>query len=466
MKNNILVIVADQLAWKALPAYGNQYAETPNIDKIFEEGMSFDSCYSVCPLCQPSRSAFWSSKYCHEIDVRSNGRKWPITPVGEEVPTLGETFKNAGYDTVCFGKDHSAGALRGFQMIPSEAAKREPDSPGLPLNHDSLTDITTGRNVVEYLKQYDGSQPFLAVAGFSNPHNICGWVGAFAGTKENPWLTENLPPLPENFRVEDMESRPKAVQYICCSHTRQAQTGEWTDYKFRQYLYAYYYYLGLLDQEVGHILDALEQSKAAENTMIVFLADHGDSVAARQRVTKHLDLYDEVIRVPFAFSGPGVAPREMPVKGLTSLLDLFPTLCSMAGVEAPEGLRGVDLSGIVKGTQETPDREYVVSQWQSEYGYTVSPGRMIRNDRYKYMRYLENDDRELYDMVKDPLEMHNCIEDPDYAEARQEMEALFEKYVAETADDFEAQPVLVNPKYRSHTPGYCFHRGPAAPEES
>lgn len=463
-KNNILIIVADQLTWNALPAYGNTYVKTPNIDRICENSVKFDSCYTPCPLCQPARAAFWSSKHCHDIDVRSNGRRWPVKPVGEEIPTLGETFYNAGYDTVHFGKTHDAGALHGFKVVTSEREFRENDSPGLPLNGDTYEDVTTRKNVVDYLENYDGNKPFLVVADLLNPHNICGWVGEFQGTKENPWLTENLPPLPENFCVEDMENRPKAVQYICCSHNRQAQASEWTDLKFRQYLYAYYYYITLLDQEVGKILDALEDSKAADNTMIVFLSDHGDSMGARRRVTKQVDFYEEVTRVPFVFSGPGVLGRKETVKGLTSLLDLFPTLCGLAGLPIPEGLRGMDLSHVISG-DDNVIREYVASEWHTEWGYTVSPGRMIRTDRYKYIRYLENNECELYDLTVDPKEKKNLIGNPLYASVHEEMEAVLKKHIAETEDDFEQLEVMVDLKYRSHTPGYHIHRGLAAPQD-
>lgn len=465
MKDNILVIVTDQLTWNALPAYGNTYAKTPNIDRICRDSVMFDSCYTPCPLCQPARSAFWTSRFNHEIDVRSNGRNWPVKPVGNDIPTLGDTFQQAGYDTVHFGKTHDAGALRGFRVVKSESLVREADSPGLPLNDDTFLDISTGRNVVNYLNEYKADKPFLMVADFVNPHNICGWIGAFAGTKENPWIQENLPPLPENFQVDDMETRPKAVQYICCSHNRQAQAAEWDELKYRQYLYAYYYYLSLVDQEIGRVLDTLEHSKAAENTMIVFLADHGESMGARRRVTKDIDFYEEVTRVPFVFKGSGVVARNGKVKGLASLLDLFPTLCGMADISIPEGVRGMDLSPVIRGTSEI-SREYIASEWHTEWGYTVSPGRMIRTERYKYMRYIENGDCELYDLENDPKEMHNCIHEKPYESVREEMEKLLQKHIRETNDDFEQLKVFVDPKYRSHIPGYENHRGPAAPQEA
>ncbi|MEG1406604.1 MAG: sulfatase-like hydrolase/transferase [Ruthenibacterium sp.] len=464
MTQNILLIVTDQLTWRALPTYGNTFAHTPNIDRIAQNSVKFDTCYTACPLCQPARAALWTSKYPHDIDVLSNGRNLPVSRVAQNVATLGETFANAGYETVHFGKTHDAGALRGFAVAAEEEIEVKAKNLGIPLNFDTFNDRDATEKSVAYLTNRNKEKPFLMVADLVNPHNICGWVGAFADDIENPWLCENLPPLPDNFTVDDMETRPKAVQYICCSHVRQAQTAKWTPTKFRQYLAAYYAYLAMADAEIGRILDALAASGEAENTTVVFFADHGDSMAARARVTKQVDFYEEVSRVPMLFSGAGVTPRKEALAGLTSLLDLFPTLCGFAGLAVPKGVRGVDLSAALRGG-DLPQRAYVASEWHTEWGFTISPGRMIRTPNYKYMRYLENNDIELYDLQNDPLEKTNLGYKPAYRAICQQMEALLQTHLRETQDDFERLTVLADAHWRSHTPGYQNHKGIAAPQE-
>ncbi|NCC07955.1 MAG: DUF4976 domain-containing protein [Clostridia bacterium] len=462
MRQNFLLIVTDQLTWRALPAYGNTWAHTPNIDRIAKNSAKIDACYTPCPLCQPARAAPWSSKYPHQINVLSNGRNCPVSQVPQSVATLGEAFANAGYETVHFGKTHDAGALRGFYIEPEKESHVEQKSKGLPLNFDTYNDRYATQKAVEYLQKRKSEQPFMMVADLVNPHNICGWVGEFVGDKENPWLT-NLPPLPENFTVDDMHTRPKAVQYICCSHVRQAQTAEWTDTKFRQYLAAYYAYLEMADAEIGRILDALEASGEAENTTIVFFADHGDSMAARARVTKQVDFYEEVSRVPMMFCGAGITPQKNTIKGLASLLDLFPTLCKLGGVEIPNGVEGMDISPVLTGG-EMPKRDCVISEWHTEWGYTTSPARMVRNENYKYMRYLENGDTELYDIKNDPLEKVNLSPDEKYDDVKREMEALLQQHIAKTNDGFDALTVSVDPRWRSHKAGYHNHKGIAAPQ--
>ena len=87
-----MLVVTDQLTWRALPCYGNTFVKTPNIDRIAKDSVRFTNCYTPCPLCQPARAAFWSGRYPHETNVLSNGRKWPVAPVPEEFETLGETL--------------------------------------------------------------------------------------------------------------------------------------------------------------------------------------------------------------------------------------------------------------------------------------------------------------------------------------------------------------------------------------
>lgn len=466
-KQNFLLIVVDQLTWRALPAYGNRWVKTPNIDKIVREGVAFSECYTPCPLCQPARTAFWTGRYPHETKVLSNGKKWPVKNIGDEIVTLGDLFRNSGYETIHFGKTHDAGGLRGFEVIEEKEEFVENIHEGVPFNFDTYQDRYTTNQVVGYFEQFSDKKrdrPFMVVADLVNPHNICGWIGAFADMEKDCPLQEPLPPLPENFVVEDMQTRPKAVQYICCSHIRQAQASQWDEKRFRQYLAAYYAYLEMVDSEIGRILQALEQSGAYQDTTIVFWADHGDSMVARKRVTKQVDFYEEVTRVPFVVAGKGINKQEKTCNGLVSLLDIVPTLCGLADIVVPDEVQGVDLSAFLKGQSHMPKREYVVSEWHTEWGYTVSPARMIRTQRYKYMRYIENGEIELYDLVNDPLEKQNLGYIPEYADVVKQMEQTLQQHMQRTKDDFDQLEVIVDKRWRSHPQGYENHRGIAAPQ--
>lgn len=467
---NILMVLVDQLAWKALSVYGGA-GNTPTIDSLCETGVTVDACYCPCPLCQPSRAAFWSGVYSHRTDVLSNGRQWPITPIPESMPTLGETFAKAGYRTMHFGKCHDGGALRGFWCAPENELPVEQRHPAWPYNMDTFADRYTVQESTRFLKAYEWDQPLLMVADLVNPHNICGWVGENKGVHTDvpvpnkPGMpgVEDLPELPDNFEFDDIDNRPIPVQYICCSHIRQSQTVGWTPDNFRHYLAAYYHYLKCVDDDISSILQALDASGHRDDTLIVFFSDHGDNMASRGAVTKQVSLYEEVTRVPLVFSGRGVIHRPEPIPGLASLLDLFPTLCSIASIEIPAGLDGKDISAILQGG-ELPPREYVSSEWTTEWGYTVSPGRMLRSGQYKYMVYLEGNGEELYDLQRDPGEKRNLVDSPEYADALRHMRRLMDAYLDETDDPFRSQTWKADPRWRSHEVGWQHHTGVAAPQ--
>lgn len=461
-KKNILVITADQLAWRALSSYGNTYTRTSNIDRIAANGMQIEAAYTPCPLCQPARTAIWTGLYPHQTKVLSNGRKHPVQPIPPDMATLGECFALAGYETVHFGKCHDAGALRGFECEP-QGKLLVTGTAAWPVGNDTAHDRYTTQQAVDYLGQAR-DKPFFMVAELVNPHDICSWVGHNQGPHTDVPLDVPLPSLPENFAFPDLENRSRAVQYICCTHNRQAQAAGWTPLNFQHYLAAYYHYLARADQEIGLILDALARRPDAENTLVVFFADHGDSMAARGRTTKQVDLYDEVTRVPFIFQGPGIKAGQLPENVMpVSLLDLFPTLCSYAKITPPAGLAGIDLMPWLTGQKKTAGREYVVSQWHTEWGYTISPGRMIRSRNCKYIVYLEDKKEELYDLGQDPFEKINQAENPAYQEHLQVMRTMFNSYLDKTGDPFWTLEWLAPPRWRSHAPGYQNHSGPAAP---
>jgi choline-sulfatase len=311
----------------------------------------------------------------------------------------------------------------------------------------------------------------MAVADLNNPHNICGYIGEFIGKHDNPPYPEKLPQLPANFSFDDWDNRPRSVQYVCCAHRRQAQTAGWTAENFQHYLAAYYHYVDMMDQNVGRILAALDASGQRENTTIVFMADHGDNVTSRGSVTKHTSFYEQTTRVPMILSGAGI-----PAKGqwlntpLLSLMDLTPTLCDLAGtqMEDVQGGHGISMLPYATGEKTDGGHDYVVSQWHTEWGYTIEPGRMLCTGRYKYTRYLEDvgpsHGEEFFDLENDPGEIRTLIHDPAYAQQLQQHRQLFETYLNETGDDFLTHDWQAKPRYRSHPGCYDNHIGPCAPD--
>ncbi len=461
---NILIILSDQLAQQAVGIYGNRHVSTPNIDALARGGVRFSKAYTSCPLCQPARACLWTGLLSHQTGVDSNGMNYPVPTVSKRTPTLGEIFSDAGYEAVNFGKRHDAGSLRGFRLVDIEEQELEAPE-AWPVNYDSKQDVPTTRNVIEFLGG-ERKRPFIAVTSLNNPHNICGWVGAFEGLHQDPPLPEGeLPPLPANFETKDLENLPLPIQYLCCSHRRLQMASGWNEENYRHYLAAYYHYTQMMDAQVGEIMAALKASPAWSNTIVVFLSDHGDGMGAHRMVTKQVSFYEEMTRVPLIFAGPGLAGHgSMLSEPLTSSIDLLPTLCDLAGLKAPASLPGRSMAGWLRGESDRISNEYVVSQWQTEWGYTVSPGRMLRTERYKYTCYLEGNGEEFYDLKKDPGETRNLIRDKGYRKELERHRSLLKDYARGTRDPFFGQGVTVDPRWRSHKPGYPHHQGVSAPE--
>ncbi len=458
---NFLIIQCDHLTQRVVGAYGMSQSSTPSIDRVASEGVVFAKAYVGCPLSQPSRAALWSGMMPHQTNIRSNSDHLINPPLSDNIPTLGSLFSEHGYDAVHFGKTHDMGSLRGFKH--KEPVAQPFSDPDFPVNNDSFLDVGTCQDVVEYLSN-PPRKPFICVADFQNPHNICGYVGTHKGIHENTPLKVPLPELPDNFEIEDWEKLPIPVQYICCSHRRMMQASGWSKRNYRHYIAAFRHYTEMVSKQIEQVLQALYSTDAGKNTIIVFLADHGDGMASHRMVTKQVSFYDEITNVPFIFAGPGIIKREKPVEDILTqpTLDLLPTLCELAGIAIPQDKRGISLAPLLRGEWQTKRHPYVVSEWHSEYERIVSPGRMIRSPRYKYTHYLEGNGEELYDMQNDKGEQHNLAHDPSYATILKIHRSLLDDYIQRTADDYRSLKVIADPKWRSHKPGYPHHEGACA----
>ena len=475
---NVVVIVSDHLSTRAVGAYGeSDWADTPNIDRLAGGGAVFENMYTSYPLCGPSRAAFWTGRYPHDTGVLCNGLKvqgpdiLPNGSVPEDMPTIGESFKNAGYHTIHFGKCHDSGGLRGFEIVPDGTRESEHVPVGYSENNDTWKDNWAMDRFAEWAEG-GFPDPFCAVVDLQNPHNICGWIGehsSLEGPVAHAISPENLPELPSNNKVVDWDSLPLPIRYICCSHNRAGQTSHYTDEDWRYYIDAFRHYAKMADEHVGTILRLLEEGGVLDDTLVVLMADHGDAMGSHQMATKQVSFYEETVRVPFVIAGPGVPNGGQRIAPLTSLLDLFPGVCEYAGIEVPDGLSGVSFAPLLK--KEEVQREFVAAEWYSEWGCTVSPGRMIRSARFKYTCYLEGsggaDDptggEELYDLETDRGEMVNLAADPAYRAVLLEHREMLKRHIREQEDPFYTQKVVVDKRWRSHALGYQHHSGPTAP---
>jgi choline-sulfatase len=254
------------------------------------------------------------------------------------------------------------------------------------------------------------------------------------------------------------------IQYLCCSHVRLSQAAPWTRTNYRHYLAAYYHFIGRLDEQVGQLLAGLQASDAADDTLIVFMADHGDGMTAHRMVTKQVSFYEETTGVPLVFAGGPITHRGGVLDNLVSTADLLPTLCDYAGLEPPARIYGRSFwPMLVNGHVDGNAREDVAAEWMTEWGDTIEPGRMLRTSGFKYTRYLEGEGEELYDLVADPGETRNLAGVPEYRSCLDEHRRRLAEHVRREQDPFFSLAWKAEPRWRSHAPGYPNHAGPCAP---
>lgn len=397
---NVLVIITDQQCADAMSCVaGRDYLHTPNMDSLVAAGMRFPNAYCANPLCVPSRTAMFTGRYPHETGIQTNTEE-KIDP--DRFPSVGRIFKAAGYDTGYFGKWHMAyraGIPRenGFDTFV--------DKPG---RYD-------GTPAAEFIAR-KRQKPFLAVASFVNPHDICEW--SRGQTLQGPSIGDppppsECPPLAHNMAPPEDETDIMVTMRRAHQAYHLFPVGHFTDDKWRQYLWAYYRLIECVDRNVGTVMDALRTSGQEENTLVVFLADHGECHGVHRWNQKTV-FYDESTRVPLVITQKGRTPTGVCDVLAQTGVDLIPTLCDFAGVTPPRDLPGRSLKACALGRSSTLDRPYVVAenrmvQCAPVDGVLLNPdGRMLRSRRYKYCLYSLGTQREsLVDMQLDPGEMHN-----------------------------------------------------------
>ena len=380
---NLLFINVDQLSHFALPQFGCTQVQTPNLDRLARRGTSFELSHCANPLCSPSRACWFTGRATSEHAMVFNDAGLTLRP---EIPDLGAWLRHTGYETFYVGKWHIPGrdVDDSFHVFHEACAVGE------------HSDTAISRSCEAFLANRSSSTPFFLTAGLMNPHDCCGWVGLNKDSPAEfryPGIEPQLPPLPANFKFDVREPE------FLVSHLRHGQENfnkNWSEMVWRYYIWSYYRQVEMVDASIGRILDALENSPHAANTLLVFTSDHGDAMGCH-RLFHKLSCYEHAIRVPMIVSWPGeVAEKHIDSTHLVSGLDLAPTLCDYAGTAAPPDMRGLSLRGLIEQPSRSW-RDYLVSDC-----FVI--GRMVRSARYKYIAYQGDKTDQLFDLGSDPDE--------------------------------------------------------------
>jgi len=405
---NIVVILTDQQTHNAWSGAGNPWLRTPAMDSIAARGVTFSNAICPYPVCSPSRSSIFTGRMPHETGVMGNGG-----PIAPGMASMGEIFRAAGYNTAYGGKWHLPKAFDGMTGFTKIAG-------GSALGKDM--DAPLSNACAEWLRG-NPKGPFLLVASFMNPHDICDWIRQHPGAGSHA-AVERYPHTPGNMAVDPDE--PEAIQYHrTAGYDLMSKAvgiaSNWKPDDMRQYHHDYYRMVEQVDAEIGKVLAAIDPA----NTHVLFASDHGEGMGAHRWAQK-ASFYEESLRVPLIVSGPGMARRVD--RRLATLTDVVPTLCALAALPAPEDMRGIDLLA-------PAERLFVTSQLR--YEIAEREGRMLRTKRYKYVRFNSGARPEqLFDLETDPGETYNLARRPEGGPVLEEHRRLMKQWLSKTGDRF------------------------------
>ncbi len=429
-KPNFLIIISDQLRRCSLGTYGDNNAETPNIDSLAQRGVRFNNACSTYPLCVPFRYGLMTGQYAHNCMIPALG--WRISPAER---TLADEFNDAGYQTAYFGKWHLYGGqtnMEGFSCreeslkpVPKTHQGRWQYWRGFELCNDAFntnyfvdddpkpiklegyqTDGIFDLAIEFIMSQRDKSKPFCSVISVEPPHDP--FISPDVKLEEK-WLSKKIS-LRENFFVSEVNS-PAYPGVSRLGETRKQQT-------LREHAH-YYAMIENLDRNVGSLMDSLRTSGLYDNTIVLFMSDHGELMGSHSLLLKEYP-YEESIGIPLIVSGcdiPGNKQIDTPV----ATEDLFPTILGLAGIEPKVSTHGCNAAPLVYGDVDHLSREGVLLQfiWEPRDGMAFygQMWRGLRSSRYKYTVLGDFNGLkpwQFFDLENDPCELNNLIENQEY----------------------------------------------------
>ncbi|GAA3965572.1 sulfatase-like hydrolase/transferase [Pedobacter ginsengiterrae] len=402
---NILIIMTDQQTAEAMSAAGNKYLKTPAMDKLAKNGVRFTKAYCAQPLCTPSRSSIFSGKMPHETGFIGNAPEkdgqWP-----DSLLMMGKIFQNGGYQTGYVGKWHlpvptSKVGQHGFKYIENTSFL-------------DYNDAATPSFCARFIKE-NKDKPFLLVASFLNPHDICEWARGETLKMDvlaNAPPVAECPPLPSNWRIPELEPKIVRDQQKTVGLRTYPSVG-WTGDQWRQYRWAYNRLVEKVDGYIEMLLGSLQKYGVEKNTIIIFTADHGDGYAGHSWNQKQI-LYEESAKVPFIISKmDGSMKARTDDMLVCNGVDVIPTICGLAAVNKPGYLKGADLSKRMSNPSlSLRDTLVIETDFADNEELLGISGRAVITKDFKYIVYNQGILREqLFDLKKDPGEMHNLAKE-------------------------------------------------------
>lgn len=442
-KMNVLFIISDDLTTTALSCYENQQCYTPNIDRLASEGTRFTRAYCQYPVCGPSRASLMFGYYPNATQTYGyvSGRE----NVGPNRPSWAQHFKNNGYYTARVGKIFHMGSvdiMKGRNGQDDEASWTERFNSPAPEVHsrgegelvqknpygirpvlqdtnlnggnlmnivktvedETQTDAVTADKVSELIRKHK-NEPFFIATGFFRPH--VPFVAPKSYFEPYPHQQMVLPPQVEN----DWDDIPaQGINYV------NSVNGQMSEEQEKKAVAAYYATTDFLDAQVGKVLNTLREEGLEDKTIVIFTSDHG-YLLGEHRFWMKVSLMEESARVPLIIKVPGKDPAVC--HSFAELVDLYPTIAELAGLESPDHLQGESLAPVFDNPEESVrDIAFSVSQRNGVMGF------LIRTAKWAYIQYGEKAEKgmELYDMEHDPGQYNNLATHPRFKDIVSEMQ--------------------------------------------
>ena len=442
---NIVFVLVDDLRWDELGVAGHPYVETPNIDRIAKEGAWFQRAFTTTPLCSPARATFLTGLYPHKNGITDNTAR---NEQSHRLETFPKMLNAAGYDTAFIGKWHMGNddtARPGWTHWAGMKGQGEALDPEMNIDGERrqiqgyVTDILTELSVDFVTQERDA--PFLLYLSHKalhpnvtqrddgssgpSPSGVPGFIAA--ERHKGRYAGETVPRRPNAGVVPS--DRPALMRQIGDLPPLGAATAtpDQTIRDRQEMLLA-------VDESLGIILEAIGDD--LDNTVVVVTSDHGFWYGEHGLSNERRLSYEEALRIPMMIRYPGhVAAGIRPTRMVLSL-DIAPTMLELAGESPPDDLHGMSLVPILEGG----DPEWRSSFLVEYYSDTVFERmdfmgyKAVRTNRHKYIRYEDQVGMdELYDLVADPYELVNVIDDPRYADVKSELEAELNRLLEQTS---------------------------------
>ncbi len=467
-KPNIVIIMTDEQKRSSLSVYGNPVVQTPNLDRLAASGQVFDHAYASCPLCVPSRVSLMTGRYAHVTGSRTNAfLKNP------QEPCLLWELQERGYAVGLSGKNHcfeqdelarldflwlathlgpvepaNEAARKAKEWVQASGVVQQAWGVGTnPHPPEALGTALTTDNAIRFVDEHrDG--PFCLWYSIPDPHTPLQTAEPYAGMYDPDDV--DLPPV----REDEIAGKPPAQQI-----DYKALAGDSvTEPIMRRAIAMYYGMNSYIDTQVGRFIDHLDSLGLRDDTIVVYLSDHGDYMGEHRMIRKSKALYDCLCRVPLIVSWPRGAPAAERRREFVVLEDIFPTLFNLIGATPPAGIQGKSFAALLRG-QRYDARECVFGEIGIEgEPYSVeecdsfpagplskdfTPGnklggkgriRSVRTREWKLVHYPGQSYGELYNLAENPWELDNLYGRPELADTTNQLRVRLLDWCIDTAD--------------------------------